>query len=654
MCGICGVVDFNSAGKSNAGVVRAMARQLAHRGPDDEGFASLPHADLGHRRLSIIDLEGGRQPMTNEDGSIVVVFNGEIYNFQELACGLEGCGHRFRTRCDTEVIVHGYEEQGERYIEHLRGMFAIALWDRRRESLLLCRDRLGIKPLYFFHDGGRLAFASELKALLELPGMAREIDPEALELYLSLRYVPGPLTMLKGIFKLEPGHLGVFDRAGWRMRPYWDLASFAPQDAMADAAHERFAAVLDDSVRLRLISDVPLGVFLSGGLDSSAILSVMSRLADGTPVQSFAVGYEAATAEEDEANELGFARLAAKAFASDHHELRVLPRQLSSFLPTLVWYMDEPLADPTCIPLFLMSQLARKDVTVVLSGEGADEILAGYSIYRRMLFLDHLYPWASFVPAGLVGLLPGEAFRAYGRLVQSPLARRYRGVSRGLRPELCNRLLGRGGRGGAASGVVDAVFDRHFRAVEGRTPLDQMLYVDLKVWLPDDLLLKADRMTMANAQELRVPFLDHKLVELAATLPPHLKLGKHQGKLLLREVMATVLPQQILTRPKKGFPVPTAPWLREPLKELTQDLLLGPGAACSAHVDTGVVRQLVGEHQRGERDRSQELWTLLIFELWHRVFVDRRLAPESDGVGCLAGAARRAAMSAAATVGAVP
>ena len=622
MCGICGIVKFHADDAVSPGLLEAMTDRISHRGPDDFGYFREGPVGLGHRRLSIIDLGGGKQPIFNEDGSIVIVFNGEIYNYAELTAELVACGHVFKTRSDTETIVHAYEEYGDDCVTRFRGMFAFALWDRRKQRLLLVRDRLGIKPVYYYHGRESLVFASEIKSLLEAPGIPREVDETALNLYLSLRYVPGPRTMFKEIFKLQPGHLLVVDSSGVHVRPYWDIKYNSAPPSGLDAVGE-FDRMLEESVRLRLISEVPLGVFLSGGLDSSAILAVMSKIHKGEPIKTFSVGYESADGREDENNEFQYARQAARAFGAEHHEFRLSAPDFCDFIPQLVWHLDEPLADPSCIPLYFIAKLARQYITVVLSGEGADEVLAGYYIYRKMLAIENLrrIPGAGSIAGGLARILPGGKFQNYLRMAGMPLSERYRGVSRGFYPALQGRLMGRDAR---PDEPLDQVYDPYFQAVSQAHPLNRMLYVDDKVWLPDDLLLKADKMTMANALELRVPFLDHKLVEFAAQLPVSMKQKGGTGKVLLRRSMQNILPHSILDRPKKGFPVPMLRWLSGPLKQFTRETLLAADSACRRYFDPAVVQEIVAGQEAGA-DRQQELWTLVLFEFWHRIFIEQRM-----------------------------
>jgi asparagine synthase (glutamine-hydrolysing) len=628
MCGICGIVNFESDPVDRA-VIERMTGALAHRGPDDAGYFIDGPVGLGHRRLSIIDLSGGKQPIFNEDRSAAIVFNGEIYNYRDLAAELTTAGHTFKTRSDTETILHAYEEYGDDCVQQLRGMFGFAIWDRAKRRLLVARDRLGVKPVYYYRNSRFLAFASEVKSLLEIASIPREVDPESFDMYLSLRYVPGPRTMFKNIFRLQPGHILVADDSGVRVTKYWDIDYPDPEPRSPEYLLERFRELLEESVRMRLISEVPLGVFLSGGLDSSAILATMSKIAGGDRVKTFSVGYEASGAEEGAANEFAYARLATNAFACEHHEYRLDARNFAEFVPELVRYLDEPLADPSSIPLYFISKLAREHITVVLSGEGADEILAGYGIYGRMLALDRIYrssgPLSRLAP-WIARLTPSEKLRHYVRMCGQPLENRYRGVSRGFSAEGKRRLVG-GDRVKQSDERLQDIFSGYFKAVQKASPLDQMLYVDAKVWLPDDLLIKADKMTMANGLELRVPFLDHRMVEFAATLPNASKVHGRGGKTLLRRAMRGVLPDAIIDRPKKGFPIPIGSWLRTSLRQFTRDHLLARDSACSRYVDLDETARLVEEHEQGRVDRSQEIWTLLVFEFWHRYFIGNHTGP---------------------------
>jgi asparagine synthase (glutamine-hydrolysing) len=623
MCGIAGLLYFDTARRVDPARIVRMTDGIAHRGPDDSGYFVEGPIGLGHRRLSIIDLEGGKQPLGNEDDSVMIVFNGEVYNYADLTRDLQSRGHRFKTRSDTEAMVHAYEEYGDACVDHFQGMFGFAIWDRRQRRLLVARDRLGVKPIYYYVADDFVAFASEVKALLELFEIPREMDPQALELYMALRYVPGPGTMFKGIQKLQPGHRLIANAHGVHVERYWDLKFH--EERRSDAEHQaRFEELFEDSVRLRMIAEVPVGVFLSGGIDSSAVLAKMSKLTGGHRVKSFAVGYRGEPAAETADNEFAYARLAAQALNAEHHEYHLTADQFRDFIPDLVYQLDEPLADPTTVPLYFLSRLAREHITVVLSGEGADEILGGYGIYQRMRLIENLYRRSPRMATALASRLalwaPNEITRRYLGFLGQPLAARYRGVSKGVAGELAAQLLPHTPWPPPA---LDALFARYYGAVGQASALDRMLYVDTKAWLPDDLLLKADKMTMANALELRVPFLDYRLVELAATLPEHLKVQGGVGKILLRRAMRGVLPAAILDRPKKGFPVPTRAWFKGPLAGFARERLLAAGSACRTHFEAKVIDRLLDQHVRGEGRWEQEIWTLLVFEHWHEKFMGR-------------------------------
>ena len=643
MCGISGIVNFSSSQPADRHLIERMTLSQAHRGPDAHGYFSENNVALGHRRLSIIDLSGGAQPLFNEDGSVVVVFNGEIYNYRDLTPPLIARGHRFKTRSDTETIVHAYEEYRDDCMKDFRGMFAFAIWDKKRKRLLLVRDRLGIKPVYYYKGRDFLAFASEIKSLLQHPGVPREVDEHAIDLYMSLRYVPGPGTMFKDIFKLQPGHRMVVDEHGVHISRYWDL-QHRSDDRLTNGAFnggliEEFEHLLEESVRLRLISDVPLGLFLSGGLDSSSMLSMMNRITGGERIKTFSVGYESSgpsEAEVEESNEFSYARQAANHFGAEHHEFRLNAQDFGNALPTVVSHLDEPLADPTCIPLYFISKLAREHVTVALSGEGADETMAGYTLYRKVLAMEKMRKGLG--PA--VGLFPmlaslpfwGDKVRGYMRRAGTPVEDHYRGVVKGVRAETVLSLAGPD-RFWKCSHRLNEVFRYYFNRVSTASPLNRMLYVDTKVWLVEDLLLKADKMTMATAVELRVPFLDHKLVEFAAALPDSLKIRQGKGKWALRRVMQDALPPAILTRSKKGFTNPTSSWLRFELRDFVRDSLLSHDAACRKYFAGPAIEEIVTRHEQGKSSGHQEVWSLLIFELWHKQFIER-FVPISTLVSC--------------------
>jgi asparagine synthase (glutamine-hydrolysing) len=611
MCGICGVVRVKPPGPVDEDILRRMRDAMVHRGPDDEGLFIAGSVGLGHRRLSIIDLSGGHQPMANGDETVWITYNGEVYNFQELRTFLEAKGYVFRTKSDTEVILHAYEAFGEACVEHLRGMFAFAIWDGRKKQLVLVRDRLGIKPLYYTMHEGTFLFASEIKAILQWPGIPREVDPVALRQYLRCRYVPGPRTMFKGILKLQPGHLLRMRSGDVTIRCYWDL----PLDGEVispEHADRLLRDRIEECISLHLVSDVPLGVFLSGGIDSTVITGLMSSMISD-PAQTFAVGY----GPDSVVDETPFARLAAEHFHTVHQELALGSENFWKFLPQLVWFLDEPVADPAAVPLYFLSRFARQFVTVVLSGEGGDEILAGYGIYPKMLWLERLrhLPGLSLIRL----LFPGQKVGRYLDWARHPLEDRYRGVSTVFSEDAGTRLLAAELASDGNEDFGSSYFERTVRL----DPLRRMLYFDLKVWLPDDLLIKADRMTMGTSVELRVPFLDHTLVEWVWRLPSHLKLRRSTGKYLLRSAMADVIPREILQRRKQGFAVPIKDWFRQGLGQAARQLL-APEGGRSSLFDVRRVESLITSHENGRADLSEALFTLAVLACWHRVFIESR------------------------------
>jgi asparagine synthase (glutamine-hydrolysing) len=619
MCGICGIYNFGTYTPADRAALKRAADAMVHRGPDDEGFYFNGELGLGNRRLSIIDLPSGHQPMANEDETIWVTFNGEIYNYQELRPELEARGHRFHTASDTETLVHLYEEYGLGCLEALRGMFAFALWDARRKRLLLARDRLGIKPLFYRLEPGRLLFASELRALRELVSSPLEIQPQSVYDFFGFRYIPAPNTFYRGVEKLLPGHCMIVDAHGARLESYWDV----PPEEETSRSAESFAGdvieQLRESIRLRLIADVPLGVFLSGGTDSSAVVAFMAALG-ARPLRTFSVGFE-----EREYSELPFARRIAQRFSTEHHELVVRPQDLADELARLVAFRGEPVAEPTDVALYRMARLASEQVKVVLAGEGGDELFAGYPKYAA----DRL--------AGLVSALPHEMTRAIARwlpyrqrrakLALETLSIRdeaersvtwFASFSREEREALFAPEFLR---------EVDVahparIFEQYLEKVRDRSPLKRMLYADLKVWLPDNLLLRGDQMTMAASIEERVPFLDHKLVELAARIPSRMLTRGFKTKVLLRQALRPYLPPETLRRRKVGFTVPIGPWFRKSLKSLVADLVLSPEAQARGYFNREAMERFVREHFDGLRDRQKQLWALVNFELWCRSKVD--------------------------------
>jgi asparagine synthase (glutamine-hydrolysing) len=619
MCGICGVFNFVTRQPFERVLVKRATDAMVHRGPDDEGFYLAGELALGNRRLSIIDLPGGHQPIANEDESLWITFNGEIYNYRELRPELEARGHRFRTASDTETILHLYEEHGFACLERLRGMFAFALWDGRARQLFVARDRLGVKPLFYREEPGRLIFASELRALRELARQPMEIDSQSVYDFFGFRYIPAPHTFYRGVQKLLPGHFLVADSRGVRTQAYWDVPAeeLAGRQSSKDLA-QQVVELLRESIRLRLIADVPLGVFLSGGTDSSALVALMTEFAgnQGAPVRTFSVGFE-----EEGYNELPFARHVAQTFATEHREVVVRSRDLAEELAHLIAFRDEPVAEPTDVALYRIARLASQSVKVVLAGEGGDELFAGYPKYAA----DRL--------AGLVGAFPQEVTRALARwlpyrqrrakLALETLSIRneaersatwFASFSREEREALFSRDF---------LAQVDVahparVFEQVLAKARDRSPLKRMLYADLKIWLPDNLLLRGDQMTMAASIEERVPFLDHKLVELAARIPGRLLARGFRTKRLFRQALRPYLPEEILRRPKVGFTVPIGPWFRKPLQSLVADLVLSPEARSRGYFNPAQMETFVREHFDGVRDRQKQLWTLVNFELWCR------------------------------------
>jgi len=617
MCGIAGMV-----GQRDPRLLRGMARILAHRGPDDEGFFEEGDVGLAARRLKIIDLVGGHQPLANEDESCWLAFNGEIYNFQELRDRLERNGHRFRSRTDGETILHLYEEEGDGCLRHLEGMFAFALWDRSRRRLLLARDQLGIKPLYYRLDGDRLAFASELKALLLDPACPREVDPDALALYLTFLYIPSPATIFRGILKLPPGHSLVFEDGRATVGPYWDL-SF-PRARLMDhreAAAEVLAA-LRDSVRRHLVSDVPLGVFLSSGMDSSTVVALMRGVATG-PVKTFTLDFE-----ESSFSEAAAAKAVARAFGTEHREFIVRP-EVADLLPRLVWHLDEPLGDSSLIVTALVSELARREVTVALSGIGGDELFFGYPRYLGAKLARH-YARLPRALRGAVGALarwipdsarsdnPSGRLRRFLEAGLLPEAERYLSWVSFLAPDAVAALL----RVGGPDGDPAALYLAHFRRCPMPDIRDALLYLDLKTYLPDDLLMLGDKMSMAASLELRVPFCDRRLVELLASVAPSVRAPGWRLKPLLREIMGPLLPLEVLRRPKRGFSVPLSRWFRGPLKSLAQDLLSEARLRAGGLLNPVPVQRLLQAHFAGARSYDDQLFALMVLQLWQAQYLD--------------------------------
>ncbi len=630
MCGICGVVDFARGEATTPSTLATMNHALLHRGPDEEGTYRTEHATLAMRRLQVIDPEGGRQPQTNEGETLWVVYNGEIYNFRELRGDLVRRGHAFRTRSDTEVIVHAYEEFGEGCLDRLNGMFAFAVWDSRSQRLFLARDRLGIKPLHYWASGGRIAFASEIKALLHLPDVSPRLDERGLDLYLTYGYIPSPHTIFRNIHKLHPAHYLIAERGHIFERRYWD---FTPADASRKSAREygeELRVRLQESVRAQLVSDVPLGAFLSGGLDSSTVVAFMSK-ALPRPVKTFSIGFR-----EGAFNELPYAQAVADRYATDHHSLIVEPQAVER-LPELLTHFDEPFGDQSAIPTYLVSEFARKQVTVVLTGDGGDEIFGGYEWQRRYLMTRRFNVLPLSIRRRLPSLVSALGAPTPHRAKQEKLRNFLLDAASSAEDGYLRRLTLFDSS--ARASLYSPDLHRHIDGWDSQTVLrswvqrlpatdfrNRMLYADTHFYCPEDCLTKVDRMTMAWSLEARVPLLDHTLVEFMASAPPDLKLRGLTSKYLLRQTVRDLLPAPLLAKRKQGFSIPLGGWLRGPLRGTLRDTLLGDRARRRGWLRPEVIERMINQHITGERDHANRLWALLALELWAREYVDRSQA----------------------------
>lgn len=632
MCGIAGIYRFDSK-PVDTQLLHRMTDAIAHRGPDDEGHYVNQCVGLGNRRLSIIDLSPrGNQPMSNETQTVWLTYNGEIYNYKSLRADLVRRGHRFRSDTDTEVIVHLYEEEGVDCLKHLNGMFSFALWDSEARLMFLARDRLGIKPLFYYVDREKLLFGSEIKCILCDSTVARNVNIEALHHYLSLNYTVAPLTLFDGIRQLLPGHYLVVENGRVSDREYWDL-EFDERNVQEDMPfyQERLEQQLHKTVERMVVSDVPFGVFLSGGLDSSAITYYMSQILPG-PVKSFSIGFE-----EESYDELKFARLMARHCHTEHHELVIKLDHLEDLISKLVWHMGEPLADASLIPVYHVSKLAREHVKMVLCGDGGDEILAGYEtytayhvarLYRKLpTFLRQRFiaPLVNRLPVSDRKISfdykakrfvrgaeqPPERAHFYWRIIFDE-ADKARLFEDGLRKSL------------AGLDAFDSTFGPYFQKANAQKVLNRLLYVDTRVYLPNDMLVKVDRMSMANSLEVRVPFLDHELVEFLATVPPSLKLKNYTNKkYLLKHAVSEKIPSEILCRKKRGFNIPVGIWIRTGLKDFVLDVMSNRAVRQMGYFKPDYIRQILAEHFERKRDYGYEVWGLLTFFIWHRQFIEQ-------------------------------
>jgi len=646
MCGIAGFACVRPRTGGNEEIVRRMASAIRHRGPDDFGIFTDEHVALGHRRLSIIDVAGGHQPMTSESGALRIIYNGEIFNHASIRPELERQGHRYKSRCDTETILHAYEQHGGDCVRLFRGMFAFAIWDREARTLYCARDRLGIKPLYYYWDGELFAFASEIKALLAHPAISPALNDALLPEQLAFGYQSGEETLFRGIRKLMPGHHLTLDVGAARPEPriqrYWDPLDqrdgesergFSDEDWIRETRRR-----LEETVRMRLMSDVPLGMFLSGGVDSSAIAALIRRMTDG-PVKTFSVGYA-----EARYSELSYAATVAKAIGTDHHEIVVGMDDFFGALPEMIWHEDEPIAWPSSVSLYFVSKLASEQVKVVLTGEGSDELFGGYERYRWNLLNSRAARAWNAIPGS--GLLRKQL--ATTPLLNASLRRKIRHTFIGREATIeslfldnfyCafsleeqNRLLP------SSPESVYGSYLRYWNAAADRTPLARMLYADQKTYLVE-LLMKQDQMSMAASIESRVPFLDHTFVEFAARIPDRLKIRGGEQKFILKKAVEDLLPRDIIYRKKMGFPTPLRAWLLTPAAQPLLDRLTADDGLLAAHVNLDHVRGLIGLHQRGLEDATDRLWRLMNLQMWGDVFLtgrrDRWTAPAAEGTPAL-------------------
>jgi len=637
LCGITGAIWTDPRLAIDQPLLQRMTDVLRHRGPDDGGFYSsqyqldppyeaVPGVALGFRRLSIIDVAGGHQPMSNEDDSVWVIFNGEIYNFPELRNRAEGSGHKFRTRSDTETIVHLYEDEGLDCFRHLNGMFAIAIWDARMRRLVLGRDRLGQKPLVYHRQSGRLAFASELKSLLEIPDIPRDIDPGAIDEYLTYQYVPHPNTIFRGISKLPPGHFAVYRDGNLSVQPYWEPDfNFERTIGQAEAI-DRLRTTLESSVTIRLQSEVPLGAFLSGGVDSSLIVALAQKKTE-EPLRTFSIGFPV-----KEYDETSYARLVADHLKTNHQEFQVTPDGVE-ILPKLVWHYDEPFADSSAIPTWYVSEMTRQHVTVALSGDGGDELFAGYPRYKAVALgarLDRLWPLRGVFGAKIWQSLPSSTrqkstlrrFKRFCEVLRTPPLRRYLDWI-GIFNEAARATIYTDDFVGQLPNSDPAMFlQSALSRAERRDPVTGFCLTDLTTYLPCDLMTKVDIASMAHALECRQPFLDYRMVELAASLPIGMKFRRGRGKRLLRAAFGDLLPREIWNRRKMGFGVPLEHWFRNELRDLTHDVLLGDVARSRGYFRPEVVEEMVESHTSGRFNHCYRLWSLLVLELWLQRWCD--------------------------------
>lgn len=627
MCGIYGIYRFDNE-PTEPKLLSAMGYVTSHRGPDDEGQHIDGNCAIGMRRLSIIDLSGGHQPLSSEDGKLWVVCNGEIYNFRELRSELQQKGYRFKTGSDCEVLLYLYAEHGDDFVHRMNGMFGFALWDATRRRLLIGRDRLGVKPMYIMRDAKRIAFASEAKALFALPGVTPALDLQALESYLGLGYVPAPQSMFRGVQKLPPATMLIIENGRVEQKRYWQLSPEVNSSWTAQQWADATRAKLEESVRMQMVSDVPIGAFLSGGIDSSCVVAFMAKQTEH-PIRTYSIGFEGGTAE-NLYNELPYARRVAELFKTDHHEIVVKP-DVVSLLPRLIWHMDEPIADTAFVTTYLVSEFARKDVTVILSGVGGDELFGGYRRYlgnHYQAYFDKLPRWARSALVGAADKLPSDRHsrmlnmlrlgKAFLASADQSFEQRYRSYIQVFSPDAAGQLLKH-----KSAQTWDAVSEA-FEMSTSADGMNRMLGVDLETQLPDDLLLLTDKMSMAVSLECRVPLLDHELVELGARIPEGTKVKGGQLKHVMKAALKDILPEDILHRKKRGFGTPMGAWLKRDLLSVMSDLLSRESVERRGLFNHAVIEQLIADHQNNRLDGTDQLLALMNLELWSRMYIDQR------------------------------
>lgn len=629
MCGICGKINLNTDCHIESNLIKQMMDVMSHRGPDDEGMYISKHVGLGHRRLTIIDLNTGKQPISNEDNQVWIVFNGEIYNYKELQSELKNRGHIFKTNTDTEVILHLYEDYGEACLAKLRGMFAFAIWDCKKQRLFLARDRIGIKPLYYTITKNGLLFASEIKAIIQDPSVERDVNHNGIYSFLSYTYTPGPETAFKNILKLQPGHYLILEKGRLFVKEYWDidkyyLSSICTKD---NDLESNLINILRESVMLHMISDVPVGFLLSGGVDSTAMLSFCQEHLN-KDIKTFTVGFEG----QKFGDERLYAKKAAKRYGVEHYETTITEQQFLEFLPEYIWYMEEPVFEPPAVSLYYITKLAREHVKVLISGEGGDEAFAGYQTYRNLVWLERLKKIMGPTKKKIESLMckagnifPIDKLNKYAPLINISLENYY--YSRASSPASIfnshsNHLYSTFFLNEINSAFTTQPFYEYFQTTKDKSDLKKMLYVDTKTWLPDRLLIKADRMTMANSLELRVPLLDHKVLEFAASLPDRQKLNGLTTKYIFKKILKNRIPNEIIKRKKAGFPIPYTGWLYKN-KSRVLDILLDRRTLERGIFNKQALQSLLISKWEHTGRYSSEIFNLLTLELWHRRFIDK-------------------------------